>query len=68
MKVLVDVNDNKGDFILELLNSFSFAKAKKISPAKAQLLEEIKEAVENLNLVKQGKMKARPAKELLDEL
>jgi hypothetical protein len=39
MKVLVDVNDNKGDFILELLNNFSFAKAKSISPAKAQLLE-----------------------------
>ena len=68
MKVLVDVKDNKGDFILELLNSFSFAKAKPISPRKAQLLEEIKEAVENLNLVKQGKIKARPAKELLDEL
>jgi len=51
MKVLVDVNDNKADFILELLNNFPFAKAKPISPAKAQLLEEIKEAVENLNLV-----------------
>jgi hypothetical protein len=68
MKVLVDVNDSKGDFILELLNNFSFAKAKRISPAKAQLLEEIKEAVENLNLVKQGKLKARPAKDLLNEL
>ena len=68
MKVLVDVTDNKGDFILELLNSFSFAKAKPISPAKAQLLEDIKEAVENLNLVKQGKLKARPAKDLLNEL
>ncbi|MFV0553985.1 MAG: DUF2683 family protein [Mangrovibacterium sp.] len=33
-----------------------------------QLLEEIQEAVENLNLVKQGKLKARPAKELLHEL
>ncbi len=52
MKVLVDV----------------FVKAKQISPAKAQLLEELKEAVENLNLIKQGKLKARPAKELLDEL
>jgi len=68
MKVLVDVKDNKGDFILELLNNFSFAKAKPISPAKAQLFEEIKEAVENLNLVKQGKLKARPAKDLIDEL
>ncbi len=68
MKVLVDVNDGKGDFILELLNNFPFAKAKPISPAKAQLLEEIKEAVENINLVKQGKLKTRPAKELLNEL
>ena len=68
MKVLVDVSDNKGDLILELLNNFSFVKARPISPAKALLLDEIKEAVENLNFVKQGKLKARPAKELLNEL
>jgi hypothetical protein len=48
MKLLVDVKDNKGDFILELLNNFSFAKAKSIYLEKAQLLEEIKEAIENL--------------------
>jgi hypothetical protein len=68
MKVLVDVKDNKADFIMELLNSFSFVKTKQISPAKAELMEDIKEAVENLNLVKQGKLHARPAKELLNEL
>lgn len=68
MKVLVDVKDNKGEFILELLNNFSFAKAKPISPEKAQLLEDIKEAVENLNLVKQGKLKARAAEDLLNKL
>jgi len=68
MKVLVDVQDNKGDFILELINNFPFAKAKSISPAKAQLLQEIKEAVENLNLVKQGKIKPRSAKDLINEL
>jgi transcriptional regulator with XRE-family HTH domain len=39
-----------------------------LADAKAQLLEEIKEAVGNLNLVKQGKLKARPAKDLLNEL
>jgi hypothetical protein len=68
MKVLVDVKDNKVEFILELLNNFSFAKAKPISPAKAQFFEELKEAVENLNLVKQGKLKGRLAEELLDEI
>jgi len=68
MKVLVDVRDNKADFIMELLNNFSFVKAKAISQTKALLIEEIKEAVDNLNLVKQGKLKARPAKDLLNEL
>ncbi len=68
MKVLVDVRDNKADFVMELLNNFSFVKAKTISPAKAQLMEDIKDAVENLNLVKKGKLKAKSAKELLNEL
>jgi hypothetical protein len=68
MKVIVDVKDSKADFILELLNNFSFVKAKTISPEKAELLYDIKEAVENLNLVKEGKIKAHPAKDLLDEL
>lgn len=68
MKILVDVKDNKAEFVLELLNNFSFVKAKTISPAKAQLIGEIREAIENLNLVKQGKLKARPAKDLLNEI
>lgn len=37
-------------------------------PGKEKLKAEIQEAVENLKLVRQGKLKARPAKELLDEL
>lgn len=37
-------------------------------PSKEQILLEIKEAVNELKLIEQGKLKARPAKELLDEL
>ncbi len=37
-------------------------------PTKEQILQELKEAVQELKLVEQGKLKARPAKELLDEL
>jgi hypothetical protein len=44
------------------------ARPKKNSAAKEKLIAEIKEAVKYINLVKQGKRKARPAKELLDEL
>jgi hypothetical protein len=65
MKVLLDIPDNKAAFFMELLNNFSFVKAKTISPEKAKVLLEMKEAVETLNLVKEGKLKTRSAKELL---
>ncbi len=61
MKILLNIKDNKVAFVMELINSLSFVKAKSITPEKAQLLENIKEAVDNLNLVKQGKFEARPA-------
>ncbi len=35
---------------------------------KRRVLRELKEAVEELKLVKQGKLKGRPARELLEEL
>lgn len=37
-------------------------------PTKAQLLLELKEAVAELTLIEKGKLKARPARALLDEL
>jgi len=53
---------------MELLSSFSFVKVQPVTDEKALLLQEIKESVDNLNLVKRGKMTARPAKELLNEI
>lgn len=68
MKVLLDIKDNKVDFVMEMLRNFSFIKAQPLSPYKTRVLQDLKEAVENLNLVKLGKLKARPAKDLLNEL
>ena len=68
MKVVLDIKDNKALFVMELLNSFSFVKVKPITNEKALLLSEIREAVDNVNLVKKGKLQARPAKELLNEI
>jgi hypothetical protein len=68
MKLLVDIKDSKAEFIIELLKSFSYVKTKTLTPYKAQVLEELKEAVDNMNLVNEGKLKARPAKDLLNEL
>jgi len=68
MKVLVDIRDNKAAFVMELLNNFPFVKTKPISNEKATLINEIKEAVENVKLAKQGKLRAKPLNELLNEL
>jgi len=35
MKVLLDIKDNKADFVMELLENFSFVKAKTLSDEKA---------------------------------
>lgn len=69
MKILLEIPDNKASFIMEVLKSFSFVKkATKLSDNKAQQIEDILEAVEELKLIKQGKLKGIPAKQLLDEL
>lgn len=68
MRVLLDIKDDKAAFVLEVLQNFSFVKTETLSGEKSELIEEVKEAVENLNLVKEGKLEARPASELLDEL
>jgi hypothetical protein len=68
MKVLVDVQDSKAPFFMELMHSFRYVKAKPITNEKALLMEEIKEAVENVKLANQGKLKAKPLNELLNEL
>ncbi|MBV8391288.1 MAG: hypothetical protein JO080_15895 [Mucilaginibacter sp.] len=68
MKVLLDIKDNKASSLLEVLNGLPYVKVKPISGEKALLIEEIKEAVENMKQVREGKQKGRSARELLDEL
>ena len=68
MRVLLDIKDSKAMPLLEVLKGLSYVKTKMFSEEKALLMEEIKEAVEELALIRQGKLKGIPAKQLLDEL
>lgn len=68
MKILLDIKDSKAPFVMELLQSLPFVKAKQLSPYKAKVLEDIKEAVEEMKLIKAGKLKARNAEDLFHEL
>ena len=68
MKVLLDIKDNKALFLLELLKGLSYVKTKTITNTKALLIEELKEAAEEIKLIKTGKKKARNAEDFLNEL
>jgi len=68
MKVLLDIPDNKASSLLEVSKSISYVKAKPLTDAKALLMEEIREAVEEMKLIRAGKASALDAEDFLNEL
>jgi hypothetical protein len=68
MKILIDIPDNKAVAVLEVLKGISFVKVKLLSDPKALLMGEIKDAVEEMKLIRAGKKKARNAEDFLNEL
>jgi len=48
MKIIVDINDSKAEFFMDILKNFSSVKAERITPKKVQL---VKESVEYINLL-----------------
>jgi hypothetical protein len=68
MKLVIEVKDSKAEFLMELLRSLSFVKSAAISSEKEAVLESVRTAVEEMKLVKAGKLKGRPVQALLNEL
>jgi hypothetical protein len=68
MKILLDILDNKATSFMEVIKSISYVKAKPLTDSKAKLMREIKEAVEEMRLIRAGKKKARNAEVFLNEL
>ena len=68
MKFVLDVKESKAEALMSLLNDLPYVKTKPLTPHKAKVLEDLKEAVDELNLVLSGKIEARDADELLNEL
>lgn len=68
MKVLLDIKDSKAPYLMEILKNLSFVKTRTLTSPKAQFLEELREAIDEVNLIKAGKLKGRPARKLIDEL
>jgi hypothetical protein len=71
MKLLIDIADNKAEGFMKIIKTYSYVSAKPISAPDAELFEEIKEikkAFKNVEKIKAGKLKGRPAEELLNEI
>ena len=68
MKVLLDIPDSKATSFMEVLGSIKYVKTITITPQKALLIQEIKEAVDEMKLIRAGKKKARNAEDFLHEL
>ncbi|MBK7633345.1 MAG: hypothetical protein WAT22_00335 [Saprospiraceae bacterium] len=68
MKVILDVNENKADFVMELLNSLPFIKVVTVNKKKEKFLKDLEESVDEVNLAIQGKVKLKSAEEILNEL
>ena len=68
MKVLLDIKDSKAPYLMEVLKGLSFVKTRELTPYKAKVLEDIKEAVKEMTLIKEGKLKGRNAEDLFNEL
>ena len=68
MKILLEIPDNKAISFMDVINSISYVKAKSITEVKARLLSEMKDAIDELNLIKKSEKTARNAEDFFNEL
>lgn len=68
MQYLLEVDDNKDKFLMEILKHFRFVKTRPLSKANVQFINELQQSVEQVKLAKKGKMKLQTAKDILNEL
>jgi hypothetical protein len=66
MEIVIDVKETKIALMLELLRSMPGVKIKSPVSPKGQVLKDLEEAVENMQLVQDGKLEAIPIEALLN--
>ena len=67
-QVIVNVEEKKYEFFMELLKNLDFVSVQNEDKAKTQVLKHIAEGMQGALLASKGKIKARPAKSFLNEL
>ena len=68
MKLLLEIKEDKADVLLALLRDLPYVKVHPMDDNGTRFISELQEAIEDVQLIKAGKLEGRPAEELLDEL
>lgn len=69
--LIIEIEDKKLKFFKELLQNLPFVKMREILPdedTNEQVIANISQGIKEMQLVEQGKMKSRPAREFLQDL
>lgn len=69
-QITIHIPDNKVSFFMELIKSLKFIKKVETEEgtSKEQILQNLQDAVEEVNQIKAGKKKAQPLSDFLNEL
>lgn len=72
IQLTLNIPENNFNFFLELVQNLSFEvkihKTSVLSPAQQEFVDDIKHALNQVELHRQGKIKLKSAKELLNEI
>ncbi len=70
--ILLSVPEQHYPFIIKLVRSFDYVTVKETNeeqpPTKKEFMDGLREAIEEVKLIKAGKKKGKPFQQLLDEL
>jgi hypothetical protein len=66
-QLTIQIQENKVPFFMELIKNFDFVKVDKY-PTKEEIKDNIRQGLKEIQLIEQGKMKATPLKDFLNEL
>jgi hypothetical protein len=68
MQYLLEIDERKDKFILEVLKNFRYVKTHPLNRRNKLFLFELQQSAEQVRLAKKGKIRLQKAKDLLNEL
>lgn len=67
-RIVIEIPDNKLSFFMELVNNLGFKKVRKISKEQEEFVNDLQDALHQVNEHQSGKIELQEAKDFLNEL